>query len=137
MTPDRERRYIEEIETLQEENRQLKDRLGYRDRAAELNKLAISFKLTPGEAKMLLTLYRASGRVLSKEDLLAAADAKWEAEPKGVDVRVCKLRAKMNAPAKGQPTILTAWGQGFSLTPLGQQIVRATLAREEDADTRI
>lgn len=132
MTPDRERRYIAEIETLQEENRQLKERLGYRNRDTELAKLRARWNLAPAEAKMMLTLYRASGRVLSKEDLMAAADSSYEVETKGVDVRMCRIRAKA-----GKKIVLTVWGQGYTMPPEGQALVREVLSREEDADTRI
>lgn len=133
MTPDREHRYIEEIETLQEENRQLKERLGYRNRDTELSMLRAEWGLAPAEAKMLLTLYRASGRLLRKWDLMSAADASDEADTKGVDVRICKIRAKCGDPK----IVLTVWGQGYQMSPEAQQKVRAVLLRDGDEDTRL
>jgi DNA-binding response OmpR family regulator len=71
-----------------------------------------ALKLTKMEARVMRSLAERSGRTVSKGALMDALyfDRPREAEPKIVDVMVCKIRRKL----KGSAWIVeTIWGQGY------------------------
>ena len=68
--------------------------------------------LTKMEARLMRALTEKPGRMVSKSALMDAMyfDRPHEAEPKIVDVLVCKIRRKI----KGGPWLIeTVWGQGY------------------------
>ena len=68
--------------------------------------------LTRMEARLMRALAEKPGRVVGKGALMDAMyfDRVQEAEPKIVDVLVCKIRRKLRGSAR---TIETVWGQGY------------------------
>jgi two-component system phosphate regulon response regulator OmpR len=76
--------------------------------------------LTAMEFDLLLLLAARPGQVLSRETLLALAHGK-EAEPfdRSIDIRITRLRRKLE-PDPGNPTLIrTVRGQGYVFTPDG------------------
>lgn len=67
------------------------------------------FGLTPAESRLLQCLVQA--RACTKPHLHAVVAP--EAEPKIIDVFVCKIRAKLR---KFQVSIETIWGQGYAMS---------------------
>ncbi len=74
--------------------------------------------LTSYEFDLLAVLARASGRVLSREQLIdALKGAEYEAFDRSIDVHVSKLRAKLEANPKEPRYIKTVRGVGYVLLP--------------------
>ncbi|SCM79460.1 hypothetical protein KL86PLE_90413 [uncultured Pleomorphomonas sp.] len=74
-----------------------------------LMRLKEAFGLTPAEGRLIQCLMQA--RACTKPHLHAVVAP--EAEPKIVDVFVCKIRGKLG---KFQVRIETIWGQGYAMT---------------------
>lgn len=76
----------------------------------------------PRVAAMLLALYRAHGRPVSKvrmlEEIPPKAGGEDDRDPKMVDVWVCQARA-----ALGFNVIETVWGNGYRLSSYGLDLV--------------
>lgn len=125
------------IEDLREQVAYLKGQLGQLVSDDQLTKLRKAWGLTPQEARIVLALHAAGGKVCSKDYLLSALydNPDTAAEEKIIDVFVCKARRKLdgrntsvsnwrgarrgeahdNAPYQGM--IQNVWGQGYCLTP--------------------
>jgi DNA-binding response OmpR family regulator len=71
--------------------------------------------LTHHEFELLATLARASGRVLSREQILEALKGQAEAFDRSIDVHVANLRAKLEADPKEPRFIKTVRGVGYML----------------------
>jgi DNA-binding response OmpR family regulator len=71
--------------------------------------------LTHHEFELLATLARASGRVLSREQILEALKGGSEPFDRSIDVHVAKLRAKLEPDPKGPRYIKTVRGVGYML----------------------
>src|SRR6266566_4106302 len=69
--------------------------------------------LTHHEFELLATLARASGRVLSREQILDALKGQAEAFDRSIDVHIAKLRAKLEADPKEPRYIKTVRGIGY------------------------
>lgn len=100
-------------EELREEIAYLKSELGLtRDSSLERT-LHFTHGLTGKEARFLIALHQVKGRVLNQYQVLDAIGS-----PDGVSklatVYLCKIRKKL-----GRTAILTEWGRGFSIGPLG------------------
>lgn len=91
---------------------------------AEAN-ICAAFKATPKEGAVLLHL--ADGRVHSKESILNALyfDPDEAAEPKIIDVYVCKLRRKLSGSGV---SIVTHWGIGYQIE--GADVLKRVIAGE-------
>jgi DNA-binding response OmpR family regulator len=77
--------------------------------------------LTSYEFDLLAALARASGRVLSREQLLdALKGAEYEAFDRSIDVHISKLRAKLEANPKEPRHIKTVRGVGYVLLRGGE-----------------
>ncbi|PKR88410.1 hypothetical protein CXZ10_15375 [Pleomorphomonas diazotrophica] len=76
------------------------------------------FGLTPAESRLLQCLMQA--RACTKPHLHAVVAP--EAEPKIIDVFVCKIRGKLR---KFQVRIDTIWGQGYAMTEESKRLVLA------------
>lgn len=80
--------------------------------------------LTPCESALLAVLLRAAPRVVERTRLLgamaSAPGARGDADPKVVDVIICRLRRKLGR-AREPVRIITVWGVGYrvetGLTP--------------------
>jgi len=71
--------------------------------------------LTHHEFELLATLARASGRVLSREQILEALKGESEPFDRSIDVHVAKLRAKLEPDPKEPRYIKTVRGVGYML----------------------
>jgi DNA-binding response OmpR family regulator len=72
--------------------------------------------LTHHEFELVATLARASGRVLSREQLMDALRGQaYEAFDRSIDVHVSKLRAKLEKDPKAPRYIKTVRGVGYAL----------------------
>lgn len=86
----------------------------------------IEYRLTASEQRMLGALMRRA--LLTKEAALAAlyTDSHRDpAEPKIVDVFICKMRKKLTPFGI---EIATAWGQGYRLTPESKSLIADRVA---------
>ncbi|WP_083274618.1 helix-turn-helix domain-containing protein [Novosphingobium resinovorum] len=103
----------EEIVELRSEVTRLRGLLFGGDAALEA-RLRLALNLTPGEAWILATLFKAGGRVVSMEQLAEGLPGHGEAERRGngVHVRICRIRKKLPSTE----TIQTLRGLGFSIT---------------------
>lgn len=115
-------------ELLQAENDQLRERVAALQ--AELGRLPLrcppEWRLTPTEAGILAALI---ARPLATKDfiMLQIYDGRDEAEPKIVDVFICKMRKKL---APHGIDILTQWGVGYHLSDAARALVRQATASE-------
>ena len=80
----------------------------------------LAFGLTPAESRLLQCLVQA--RACTKPHLHAVVAP--EAEPKIIDVFVCKIRAKLR---KFQVRIDTIWGQGYAMDEESKRLVLALI----------
>jgi DNA-binding response OmpR family regulator len=71
--------------------------------------------LTHHEFELLATLARATGRVLSREQILDALKGESEPFDRSIDVHVAKLRAKLEPDPKEPRYIKTVRGVGYML----------------------
>ena len=71
--------------------------------------------LTHHEFELLATLARASGRVLSREQILDTLKGESEPFDRSIDVHVAKLRAKLEPDPKEPRYIKTVRGVGYML----------------------
>lgn len=69
--------------------------------------------LTKSEYALLVTLLEASGRVLSREQLLQATRNRDDIYDRSIDVQVLRLRRKMESSPTGSRVILTERGLGY------------------------
>jgi len=77
---------------------------------------AMSANLTRGEFDILARLIAAEGRIVSREDLLAAISRRpLEADLRSVDVLVSRIRRKLGAREGGGERIVTVAGFGYQL----------------------
>lgn len=120
-----------EREELEEEVAYLRSELGITDDATSIAALRDTYGLPPAASRVLMSLYLARGRVLSKDqisDSLPVVTRDTWSERKLADVYVCRIRAKI-----GHAAIKTAWGAGYYLTPEGIAKVDAALAERKAA----
>jgi two-component system response regulator CpxR len=75
-----------------------------------------SMVLTRQEFELLLALARASGRVLTREQLLLeVADRDFEVFDRSIDVHISSLRKKLGDDAKAPRWIETVRGVGYTM----------------------
>lgn len=70
--------------------------------------------LSAGEARMLLQFLQSPNRILTREQL--CGDRDLSALDRGVDVRVSRLRRKLESDPQSPKTIRTVYGAGYLLT---------------------
>ncbi|MCW9025079.1 MAG: response regulator [Gammaproteobacteria bacterium] len=75
-------------------------------------------KLTSGEMALLITLVKHPNRVLSREQLMDMINT-GEHDPfdRSIDVRITRLRGKIEDNSSTPRFIRTVWGQGYRFTP--------------------
>jgi len=71
--------------------------------------------LTHHEFELLATLARATGRVLSRDQILEALKGQAESFDRSIDVHIAKLRAKLEPDPKEPRYIKTVRGVGYML----------------------
>jgi DNA-binding response OmpR family regulator len=71
--------------------------------------------LTHHEFELLATLARATGRVLSRDQILEALKGQADAFDRSIDVHIAKLRAKLEPDPKEPRYIKTVRGVGYML----------------------
>ena len=121
-------------EQLEEEVAFLKSELGQGTADGDLQALRMAMRHVAGRnrigrsspAAVVLTLYRAHGRILSKHQLMEALPPRAGGDddriPKIVDVWVCRARIGI-----GRDSIENVWGRGYRLTPVGMARVAEIL----------
>lgn len=84
--------------------------------------------LTGTERGMLEALLNCAGRVLTKEQLLAARPTSCDpfAEPKLVDAIICKLRKRL-AEHGLEGVVRTVWGRGYTINAADAPRIRAVV----------
>ena len=75
-------------------------------------------KLTPLEFRILWTLFRRRGSVVSSEELFESAwGEKYLDNNNTVMAHIARLREKMHEPARRPKFIKTVWGVGYTIEP--------------------
>ncbi len=74
-------------------------------------------EVTPAEFDLLHALMAASGRVLSRFDLLEVLGREYEGSERTVDSHVRNLRVKIESDAKDPAHIVTVFGTGYRFAP--------------------
>lgn len=97
----------------------------------EVSRIMQAFRVTPNGARLCLALFRAKGGVVSRlrlyEAMVHQGDGALDPE-KMTDVYICRVRKAFPAGS-----IQTAWGVGYSLSPVGLAVVGAALGQERAA----
>lgn len=108
------------------ENERLREQVAHLERALGLEYLPpVEWRLTPSEARLF-------GGLLARELLTTDAAmavlyrdmSKDEADPKIIDVYICKIRKKLEPYGI---EIATRWGAGYYLTSEGRALVNTML----------
>lgn len=74
--------------------------------------------LTPMELDVLTVLAAAAGRALSRDEIMQRAHGKrWEAEDRSLDLRIARLRRKIEWDAADPRLIRTVRNEGYMLVP--------------------
>jgi DNA-binding response OmpR family regulator len=111
------------IAELEAENAWLKDQLAERFRPDAV--LAPALGLTGGQSAILLMLYAARGRVVSKhfmDDQMTLYKNKERMSDRAIEVQIHHLRRKI-----GYDLIKNVWGLGYLLTEEGRRLVGEAL----------
>lgn len=107
----------DEIDTLQEEVRQLREAL------APQIEFPRAWRLTATESRVLSALIAATTTRSQDRLMTAVYGAGWDEDPKIIDVMICKIRKKIPAPT----WIETVRGEGFRLSAAGRRAIHAEL----------
>jgi DNA-binding response OmpR family regulator len=112
---------------LEEENVYLKSELGLQVEAGHLAEVMTAFKATHGEARMIMALYRARARAVSREqlfDVLPGHDhgVGQDSTFKVVDTLMVRVRRKL-----GDDAVTTLHGVGYRMSEAGSARVAAVL----------
>ena len=84
----------------------------------ELRRKGIRITLTTGEIELLIVLAQSPGRVLTREQLMDKLDsAPRDSFDRSIDVRVTRLRSKIEKNPSDPQFIRTVWGKGYRFTP--------------------
>ena len=80
-------------------------------------------ELTPGDFEMLEVFVTKPNRVLSRDMLIEALKG-YERSPydRSIDVRITRLRKKIEATPEHPQYIRTVWGKGYMFTPQGNPV---------------
>ncbi|PLY14571.1 MAG: two-component system response regulator OmpR [Sedimenticola sp.] len=78
-------------------------------------------ELTSGEMDLLIVLAQSPGRVLSRDQLMDRLKG-GERDPfdRSIDVRITRLRSKIEPKSAPSRYIQTVWGKGYCFTPNGK-----------------
>jgi len=113
----RESELLERIDVLEGEVAYWKSEATINVNHEQCGQLALALHLTTAESWILFALYRANGKVISRQRLMDEHPGKKEPDEREgntVQVFVFRLRSKI-----GVDKILTAWGAGYRLSEAG------------------
>lgn len=80
----------------------------------------VEVELTSGEMKLLLVLVKHPNRVLSRDQLMdLLTGGAREPLDRSIDVRITRLRSKIEDDPASPQFIRTVWGAGYRFTPVG------------------
>lgn len=113
---------------LREQLRIAQRELGLRRRDGAIGALMHRLGMEPMQAAILLDLYEANGRMVSRERTIANTGT---ASEDSLNVQILKMRFKMSKGA-----ILTYQGVGYGLSPVGMSMVLAALEPPALRDSR-
>ncbi len=87
-----------------------------------LLKQGVEVELTSGEMALLIALAEHPNRVLSREQLMNMINAGESSDPfdRSIDVRITRLRRKVEQGNTKPHFIRTVWGTGYRFTPDGK-----------------
>ncbi len=116
----------EQIETLTEHNRQLRDAIAPKISLSPLG-------LSPGEGRVVAAVWKAAPNIVTKERLMIALYGLRNDVPeeKIVDVMICKARRRLAAL---DVRIETHWGQGFRMDLANAERLGEALRRAAEGD---
>jgi two-component system phosphate regulon response regulator OmpR len=78
----------------------------------------VEVELTSGETKLLIILLTHPNRVLSREQLMDMMNAgEVDSFDRSIDVRITRLRRKLDDSSAKPRFIRTVWGEGYRFTP--------------------
>lgn len=113
-------------EELEEEIAALKRQIGVAIDASEIDRLRSRFRLSRQQAWLLASLYRAGGKVLSKDVIInhmpTRLDDGLDRDPSQANTIICILRSRT-----GRDWIENVWGDGYKLTDIGRAKVAEAL----------
>lgn len=124
----------ERCEDLEEEVAYLKSELGLQEDAEAYRRLRAAMKAAAGNSGrfqavgLVLALYHAKGRVLSRYQLLEVCPSPSGKEDR--DATIINVWVHQVRKALGSGVIENVWGRGYRLTDLGRQVVSAVLGEE-------
>lgn len=114
---------LERIAELEGENLWLRERLRERFDANAI--IGPKLGLTPGQGCILILLYEAKGRIVSRwflDDNMPLLKNKERQGDRAVEVQIHHLRKKL-----GRGAIENVWGRGFRLSEEGRRLVGEAL----------
>jgi DNA-binding response OmpR family regulator len=76
-------------------------------------------ELTAGEFKLLELLASSAGRVVSRERILACVSSSEPESARAVDIRIARLRRKIEPDPENPRYLITVRGEGYQLVPDG------------------
>ena len=84
----------------------------------ELRKKESKITLTTGEIELLIVLVQNSGKVLTRDQLMNKLDdGHRDSFDRSIDVRITRLRSKIEQDPSDPQFIRTVWGKGYRFTP--------------------
>lgn len=117
----------ERIAELEERVAYLESELGLSVRESEIAQLARCYDLRFTPAHVVLALYKAHGRILSR---LQLQDAVWRNPVDDPSRNLFQAHICWARKALGYDAISTNWGRGYSLAPKGMALVAQALRQE-------
>jgi DNA-binding winged helix-turn-helix (wHTH) protein len=113
-------------EELEEEVAYLRSEMGLEIGAGQIATIRQAFNLSPACARLLLVLHRASGRVMSRLQMLDALPARYDGH-EDRDERIVNVHVSRIRQAVGPGFIRNEWGKGYHLTAEGMNIIGTAL----------
>lgn len=121
---------LKRIADLEEQNAWLRSELGLVEEASAVHALRNALRLSTQQARVVLRLYRAKGRVVPFAQLYEAAPPVYSDDRPMHIVRVfvSQTRAKL-----GKDFILGSYGLGYALSPAAAETIRQVLEPQPQA----
>ena len=119
-----------ECAALRHEVAELRKALGLAGRASDIQAIQRGYKLAPAEARLVMALYDAGGKVVPNYTLaqIVVSDAALYEGSDALKAQVCNVRAKL-----GFSAIETVRSDGYAMTHEGRALVCAVLRVAEAA----
>lgn len=115
-------------DVLEEEVAFLKSELGLQAAADRVHTLRRELRMRPGVAALVLRLYDAKGRLVTKAQCVEAIPAVWADREERSDT-INNVYVSHARQALGKTAIETCWGEGFRMTETGRAKVAEILGR--------